>query len=121
MTTWSECRYRWLQSLGTRIVTYADDLVILCRKGKAEEALHRLRDRGDARGVSVFPGDATATSRSRRSSCEPQSQAEKPFELRKATCGLKGRARRCRCVLSRRTCGSPPTTRCAPADCGGRH
>ena len=30
-------------SLGSRIVTYADDLVILCRKGKAEEALHRLR------------------------------------------------------------------------------
>jgi RNA-directed DNA polymerase len=27
------------RSLGTRIVTYADDLVILCRKGKAEEAL----------------------------------------------------------------------------------
>jgi len=32
------------QSLGTRIVTYADDLVILCRRGKAEEALHRLRE-----------------------------------------------------------------------------
>src|SRR5688572_19484497 len=31
-------------SLGSRIVTYADDLVILCRKGKAEEALHRLRE-----------------------------------------------------------------------------
>ena len=29
--------------LGSRIVTYADDLVILCRKGKAEEALHQLR------------------------------------------------------------------------------
>src|SRR6202795_4499407 len=29
--------------LGTRIVTYADDLVILCRKGRAEEALHQLR------------------------------------------------------------------------------
>jgi hypothetical protein len=28
---------------GTRIVTYADDLVILCRKGKAEEALLHLR------------------------------------------------------------------------------
>jgi RNA-directed DNA polymerase len=32
------------RSLGTRIVTYADDLVILCRKGKAEEALLRLRE-----------------------------------------------------------------------------
>jgi RNA-directed DNA polymerase len=32
------------QSLGSRIVTYADDLVILCRKGKAEEALARMRE-----------------------------------------------------------------------------
>src|SRR5437879_8335399 len=32
------------QSLGSRIVTYADDLVILCRRGKAEEALHRMRE-----------------------------------------------------------------------------
>ena len=31
------------QSLGTRIVTYADDLVILCKRGKAEEALQQLR------------------------------------------------------------------------------
>src|SRR5260221_9193343 len=30
------------ESLGTRIVTYADDLVILCRKGKAEQALTRM-------------------------------------------------------------------------------
>jgi group II intron reverse transcriptase/maturase len=30
-------------SLGSRIVTYADDLVILCRRGKAEEALLHLR------------------------------------------------------------------------------
>jgi hypothetical protein len=29
--------------LGSRIVTYADDLVILCRRGKAEEALLHLR------------------------------------------------------------------------------
>src|SRR3954463_14184082 len=32
------------RSLGTRSVTCADDLVILCRKGKAEEALQRLRE-----------------------------------------------------------------------------
>jgi RNA-directed DNA polymerase len=31
-------------SLGTRLVTYADDLVILCRKGSAETALQRLRE-----------------------------------------------------------------------------
>jgi len=32
------------QSLGSRIVTFADDLVILCRRGKAEKALQRLRE-----------------------------------------------------------------------------
>jgi len=32
------------ESLGTRIVTYADDLVILCRRGNAEEALTRMRE-----------------------------------------------------------------------------
>jgi RNA-directed DNA polymerase len=31
------------RSLGARLVTYADDLVILCRKGKAEAALQSLR------------------------------------------------------------------------------
>jgi len=35
------------RSLGSRIVTYADDLVILCKKGKAEEALVKnARDHG---------------------------------------------------------------------------
>src|ERR1022692_529570 len=32
------------RSLGSRIVTYADDLVILCRRGKAEQALQPLRE-----------------------------------------------------------------------------
>ena len=32
------------RSLGSRIVTYANDLVILCRKGKAAEALQRLHE-----------------------------------------------------------------------------
>jgi group II intron reverse transcriptase/maturase len=39
------------QSLGSRIVTYADDLVILCRQGKAEEALARMRE------IMGGPGD----------------------------------------------------------------
>jgi group II intron reverse transcriptase/maturase len=30
--------------LGSRIVTYADDLVILCKNGKAEEALQQMRE-----------------------------------------------------------------------------
>jgi hypothetical protein len=32
------------ESLGTRIVTYADDLVILCKRGNATEALTRMRE-----------------------------------------------------------------------------
>ena len=32
------------RSLGSRIVTYADDLVILCKRGKADEALRRMRE-----------------------------------------------------------------------------
>jgi RNA-directed DNA polymerase len=32
------------RSLGSRIVTYADDLVILCKRGNAEKALLRLRE-----------------------------------------------------------------------------
>ena len=38
---WKQLGLQW--KLGTRIVSYADDLVILCRRGRAEEALSQLR------------------------------------------------------------------------------
>ena len=41
------------RSLGSRIVTYADDLVILCKKGKAEEALSRMREIMDKLKLTV--------------------------------------------------------------------
>jgi hypothetical protein len=53
------------RSLGSRIVTYADDLVILCRKGKAEEALQRLRATSGA-AFAILPRSATDM-RTRRS------------------------------------------------------
>jgi RNA-directed DNA polymerase len=41
------------RSLGSRIVTYADDLVILCKSGKAEEALQRMREIMDKLKLTV--------------------------------------------------------------------
>ena len=41
------------RSLGTRLVTYADDLVILCRRGKAEAALQSLREIMDKLKLTV--------------------------------------------------------------------
>src|SRR5712672_362925 len=38
---WKKLRLE--QRLGSRIVTYADNLVILCKKGNADEALQQLR------------------------------------------------------------------------------
>jgi hypothetical protein len=43
------------RSLGTRLVTYADDLVILCRRGKAEAALQRLREIMEQ--LAIYPRD----------------------------------------------------------------
>jgi RNA-directed DNA polymerase len=40
-------------SLGTRLVTYTDDLVILCRRGSAEKALYHLRDIMDKLQLTV--------------------------------------------------------------------
>ena len=39
---WKKLGLGW--KLGSRIVTYADDLVILCKRGKAAEALQQMRD-----------------------------------------------------------------------------
>ncbi|MDR5746476.1 reverse transcriptase domain-containing protein [Caballeronia sp. LZ029] len=44
------------RSLGSRIVTYADDLVILCKRGKAEEALSRLREIMNKLALTVNDG-----------------------------------------------------------------
>jgi hypothetical protein len=55
------------QSLGSRIVTYADDLVILCRKGKAAEALQRLREVMGRLKLTVN-GKRHETARSRKAS-----------------------------------------------------
>ncbi len=41
-------------NLGTRLVTYADDLVILSKKGRADEALQQLR-----KIMSKFKGKPT--------------------------------------------------------------
>ena len=41
------------ENLGSRLVVYADDLVILCRKGNAEEALQRLREMTGKLGLTV--------------------------------------------------------------------
>jgi group II intron reverse transcriptase/maturase len=54
------------QSLGTRIVSYADDLVILCRRGKAEEALQQLREITGKLGLTINEDDPVQEGQSRR-------------------------------------------------------
>ena len=55
------------RTLGTRLVTYADDLVILCRRGKAEAALQRLQgDHGQAEAHGERGQDAHLQSAGRR-------------------------------------------------------
>ena len=41
------------ESLGSHLVIYADDLVILCRKGNAEEVLQHLREMTGKLGLTV--------------------------------------------------------------------
>jgi len=40
------------KSLGTRLVIYADDLVILCRRGNAEACARTRRETGGATSIS---------------------------------------------------------------------
>ena len=58
------------RTLGSRLVTYADDLVILCRRGKAEAALQRLREimgkltvSEEKTGFTAAQGDTPARNR----------------------------------------------------------
>jgi RNA-directed DNA polymerase len=56
------------RSLHSRIVTYADDLVILCRKGNAEEALLRLREIMGKLKLTVNEEKTRASARCRKRS-----------------------------------------------------
>ena len=42
---WGGSNAGWSERIGSRIVTYADDLVILCQRGKADEALQHMHAR----------------------------------------------------------------------------
>ena len=56
------------RSLGSRIVTYADDLVILCKKGKADEALQQLRKIMSKLKLTVNDEKTDASARYRKKS-----------------------------------------------------
>jgi hypothetical protein len=86
------------QSLGSRIVTYANDLVILCRKGNAKEALSRLREE-KTRICKVPEGefDFLGISENRQGiSWVPAIAEERPAHGRerpRADCPIEGMAR----------------------------
>jgi Reverse transcriptase (RNA-dependent DNA polymerase) len=54
------------RTFGSRLVTYADDLVILCRRGKAEAALQRLREIMGKLKLTVSEEDTHLQSAGRR-------------------------------------------------------
>ena len=56
------------RSLGTRLVIYADDLVILCRRGNAEAALRHLREIMGKLKLTVNEDKTRIPARSRKGS-----------------------------------------------------
>src|SRR5262252_10716578 len=73
------------QSLGSRIVTYADDLVILCRRGKAEEALQQLRE---------IMRKLSRSTRRKHESAKCRKESSTSWATRSGECTLREPARR---------------------------
>jgi Reverse transcriptase (RNA-dependent DNA polymerase)/Resolvase, N terminal domain len=81
---WKKLRLE--QSLGSRIVTYADDLVILCKKGNAEAALQRSRAITERLKLTVTRRRLRAA---RRAPVDAACQGERRLPMR--PCGRAGR------------------------------
>ena len=73
------------RTLGTRLVTYADDLVILCRRGKGEEALRRLRE--------IMGKLKLTVNRRRRASAKCRKESSISWVTRSGGCFRRGPAR----------------------------
>ena len=80
------------RSLGSRIVTYADDLVILCGRGKGEEALARMRELMGKLKLDGQPLSFSRRPQSPRCSCRrsPQGFSTKRDNLRRFQLGAIG-------------------------------
>ena len=84
------------RSLGTRLVIYADDLVILCRRGNAETALHHLREimgklkltvNEDKTRICAVPEGSSTSWATRSGGCIQQEPARHAWDI-----GHPGRA-----------------------------
>ena len=73
------------RSLGTRLVTYADDLVILCRRGKAEAALQSLREIMGKLKLTVNEGKTRV--------CKHRKESSTSWATRSGECFRRGPAR----------------------------
>jgi RNA-directed DNA polymerase len=98
------------QSLGARIVTYADDLVILCRRGKAEEALTRMRELMSKLKLTVNE-EKTRICRSRKGSSTSWATRLGGCTRRRPARPIwaTGHQRRASGAWSKRSMRSPPT------------
>src|SRR5262249_29538636 len=97
--------------LGSRIVTYADDLVILCRRGKAEEALSRLREiMGKLKLLDLFQHQLAAVMQTRSRKVEMPNGLSLSLAFAMYTL-LIGSGRYVSCLSAS---ASSPSHRCTP-------